>query len=102
MNGQIEGLEIGGEAVSLWNFKKMEGIMVSYEQGKSICNIRCYDIGWNNTLIFQGARPRDKFRTKTDESVRFGGLGFISIPNIKSEHFANVNAAFNIKLKVSW
>ena len=51
--------------------------------------------------IFQGARPRDKFRTKTDESVRFGGLGFISIPNIKSEHFANVNAAFNVKLKVS-
>ena len=73
MNGQIEGLEIGGEAISLWNFKKMEGIM--------------------------GARPRNKFNTKTDESVRFGGLGFISIPNVKTEEFADVNRAFNIKLK---
>ena len=30
MNGQIEGLEIGGEAISLWNFKKMEGIKVGH------------------------------------------------------------------------
>ena len=28
MNGQIEGLEIGGEAVSLWNYKKAEAIKV--------------------------------------------------------------------------
>ena len=46
-----------------------------------------------------GARPRNKFNTKTDESVRFAGLGFISIPNVKTEEFADVNRAFNIKLK---
>jgi hypothetical protein len=28
MNGQIEGLEIGGEAISLWNYKKAGGIKV--------------------------------------------------------------------------
>ena len=28
MNGQIEGLEIGGEAIGLWNYKKAEAIKV--------------------------------------------------------------------------
>ena len=28
MNGQVEGLEIGGEAIGLWNYREAHGIQV--------------------------------------------------------------------------
>ena len=74
MNGQVEGLEIGGEAIGLWNYREAHGI--------------------------QGARPRNKFKQRTERSVKFGGMGYIAIGNLSDKYFADVASEFVIKLKV--
>ena len=44
MNGQIEGLEIGGEALSLWNFKTSQDIQVRKTPIKSFDNAHNLDV----------------------------------------------------------
>ena len=73
MDGQIDGLEIGGEPIGLWNYRAAMGI--------------------------KGARPRNKFKQRPETSVKFGGLGYIAIPDVKNKYFANVAEEYVINLK---
>ena len=70
MQGQIEGLMLGDQAVGLWNYKDAQEI--------------------------QGAPGRNKFRKMAETSVKLNGQGYIPVA---LEEYAPVNADFVVKIK---
>ena len=54
MNGQVEGLEIGGEAIGLWNYREAHGIQVlSFDMGLYETNVQKCAIKVEHNLFFQ-------------------------------------------------
>ena len=105
MNGQVEGLEIGGEAIGLWNYREAHGIqVVLFDLCLSKSIVQQYTLNIDRIFIVfvfgQGARPRNKFKQQTERSVKFGGMGYIAISNLSDKYFADVASEFVIKLKV--
>ncbi|TRY60964.1 hypothetical protein TCAL_05712 [Tigriopus californicus] len=70
MQGQVEGLKIGGQEVGLWNYKVAKNV--------------------------KGAPGRNKFKDKPKKSVRFGGQGFIALDR---NYFLDMDDEFSIKIK---
>ena len=54
MNGQVEGLEIGGEAIGLWNYREAHGIQVlSFDVRLYETNVQKCAIKVEHNLFFQ-------------------------------------------------
>lgn len=116
MVGQVEGLEIGGQPIGLWNYKKANNILgaparsgekerekVEFQVNMDILGFFSYK--WY-CFVFSAPfslfsiplpfYPRNRFKAKPAKGVRFGGDGYIALD---SNNYVDMNEEMSVKFK---